>query len=95
MVVCLLCRSSQPVSPVSSAVVSPKPESSESPKKAKSRKNEAANGSGGCVSPRPTARYPNPSPTPHAANCQIKASRKMVSSTGHPLMAWGSTQALV
>ena len=44
--------------PPSVVVVSPKHESFESPKKAKSRKkNETADDGGGCVSPRPTARY--------------------------------------
>ena len=46
--------------------MSPKPERSESPKKAKSRKkNETADDGGGSVSPRPTARYPSPRPGPH------------------------------
>jgi hypothetical protein len=33
----------------------------------KGAKNETADDGGGCMSPRPTARYPQP----HAANCQI------------------------
>ena len=42
-----------------------KPESSESPKKAQSRKKmKRPTTAGGCVSPRPTARYPSPRPRP-------------------------------
>ena len=54
--------------------VSPKPERSESPKKAKSRKkNETADDGGGSVSPRPTARYPSHAhrPTPPTAKYGI------------------------
>ena len=35
------------------------------------RSDETADDGGGSVSPRPTARYRNPRPRPHAANCQI------------------------
>ena len=74
------------VSPVSSSVVvrpsvSPKPERSESPKKAKSRKKMKRPTTAGAACRR-AQRPATPEPTPkaHAANCQIKESRKMVSS---------------
>ena len=51
------------MSPVSSSSVGPKPESVSRTKPSR-EKNETADDGGGSVSPRPTARYPNPRPRP-------------------------------
>ena len=52
-------------SPVSSSSVKPKTRTFRIAKKGQvAKKNETADDGGGSVSPRPTARYPNPSPRP-------------------------------
>ena len=61
-------------SPVSSSVVKPKPERSESPKKAKSRKKMKRPTTAGAACRRAQRPATPAHPRPHAVNCQIKES---------------------
>ena len=70
-------------SPVSSSssVVKPKTRTFRIAKKGQvAKKNETADDGGGLRVAAPNGPLPQPTPKAHAANCQIKESRKMVSS---------------